>query len=79
MSATGPETLHQIVSPLPGLIMRVMLKPGTLVAAGESVLIMESMKMETPINAPTSGILVAVPVQPGDQVQAGHILAVIRQ
>jgi pyruvate carboxylase subunit B len=79
MSATGPETLHQIVSPLPGLIMRVMLKPGTLVAAGESVLIMESMKMETPINAPTSGILVAVPVQPGDQAQAGHILAVIRQ
>jgi pyruvate carboxylase subunit B len=79
MPATCPETLHEMVSPLPGLIMRVLHKPGTMIAAGETVLIMESMKMETPINAPVSGILAAVPVQQGEQVQAGHVLAVIRK
>lgn len=74
-----PETLHEIISPLPGLIVRVLLQPNTMVAAGETVLVMESMKMETPINAPISGILAAVPVKQGDKVQAGNILAVIRK
>ncbi|HPR83177.1 MAG TPA: biotin/lipoyl-binding protein [Pontiellaceae bacterium] len=74
-----PETLHEVVSPLPGLVLRVLLTPGTMVAAGESVLVMESMKMETPINAPMSGILAAIPVKQGEQVQAGHVLAVIRK
>jgi pyruvate carboxylase subunit B len=77
--ATCPETLHEVVSPLPGIILRVLLKPGTMIAAGEPVLVMESMKMETPINAPISGILAAIPVQQGEQVQAGHVLAVIRK
>ncbi|MFA6172974.1 MAG: biotin/lipoyl-containing protein [Kiritimatiellales bacterium] len=79
MPATCPETLHEMVSPLPGLVLRVLLKPGTMIAAGETVLVMESMKMETPINAPVSGVLAAVPVVQGEQVQAGHVLAVIRK
>ena len=79
MTPTGHETLHEVISPLPGLVLRVLLKPGTMVAAGETVLVLESMKMETPINAPISGILAAVPISQGEQVQAGHVLAVIRK
>lgn len=78
-TATNIETLHEVISPLPGLILRIMLNPGSTVAAGETVLVMESMKMETPINAPISGILASIPVKQGDQVQAGHVLAVIKK
>ena len=78
-TATNIETLHEVISPLPGLILRIMLNAGSTVAAGETVLVMESMKMETPINAPISGILASIPVKQGDQVQAGHVLAVIKK
>jgi pyruvate carboxylase subunit B len=78
-SSTGHETLYEMVSPLPGLVLRVLTNPGTMIAAGETILVMESMKMETPINVPVSGVLVSIPVRQGEQVQAGHILAVIRQ
>ena len=75
----GPETLHDLVSPLPGLVLRILLNPGATVAKGETVLVMESMKMETPINAPVAGILASIPVKQGDQVQAGQVLAVIKK
>ncbi len=75
----GPETLHDVISPLPGLVLRILLNPGATVAKGETVLVMESMKMETPINAPVAGILASIPVKQGDQVQAGQVLAVIKK
>lgn len=78
-AGTGPEILSEVVSPLPGLVLRIVMKPGTQIAVGETILVLESMKMETPINAPFSGTLVSVPVAQGDQIQAGQILAVIRK
>jgi len=77
VSAAG-GTLHEVVSPLPGLILRIMRNPGAQVAVGETILVMESMKMETPINAPISGVLVSIPVKQGEQIQSGHVLAAIK-
>ena len=78
-SPTNIEILHDVVSPLPGMVLRIMINPGSSVSTGETILVMESMKMETPINAPTSGVLVSVPVSQGDQLSAGHVLAVIKK
>ncbi len=74
----GGET-HNVVAPLPGLILRIISKAGATVAAGDTILVVESMKMETEIHAPLAGTVAAIPVNEGDQVQAGSVLAVIRK
>ena len=66
-----------VVSPLPGLVLRVNKKVGDKVASGEIVLVLESMKMENPIAAPAAGVLTAINVKQGEQVQAGKALAVV--
>lgn len=73
------DYIEELVSPLPGLILKIFCKPGSRVAVGETILIMESMKMETPINSPISGVISAIPVKQGEQIQAGRILASIRK
>ncbi|MBT3274368.1 MAG: biotin attachment protein [Spirochaetales bacterium] len=70
-------TAHEVEAPLPGLILRIAAKVGATVAEGETILVVESMKMETEIHAPIGGILSDIRVGQGDQVQAGDILAVI--
>ena len=70
---------HQVKAPLPGLILRVVAKPGEMVAEGETILVVESMKMETEIHAPVAGSLTEIPVNQGDQVQAGDVLAIIHK
>jgi len=76
-AATG--AIVEIDSPLPGIILRVPKKAGDPVQEGEVVLVLESMKMETPIKAPVSGTLVEIKVSQGAQVKTGQILATIRQ
>jgi pyruvate carboxylase subunit B len=65
-------------SPLPGLILRVVKKPGDSVKTGETILVLESMKMETPINSPKDGTVAAVNVKQGEQIQSGQSLAIIK-
>ena len=75
-SAEEPGVIESNVveSPLPGLILRVYKKPGEKVAVGETVLVIESMKMETPINSNFSGIIQDIGVHQGDQVETGTVL-----
>jgi biotin carboxyl carrier protein len=75
-AGTGPQ--NTIDSPLPGLILRVNKKAGDAVAAGEPILVMESMKMENPINSPVNGVVESVEVKQGEQVQSGQHLATVR-
>ena len=51
--------------------------PGAAVSEGDSILVLEAMKMEMPISATTSGTLAEFSVSPGDQVAAGDALALI--
>jgi pyruvate carboxylase subunit B len=66
-----------IESPLPGMVLRVYKKVGDKVAVGETLFVLESMKMETPINSNWSGILTALDVEQGDRIEAGDIVAAI--
>ena len=68
---------HEVESEVQGSVWKVEAQVGAAVAAGDVLLILESMKMEIPVEAPVSGTLVALPVGPEDAVQEDQVLAVI--
>jgi len=79
LSDTEAEALTQILSPIAGLVLRIYKEPGETIAMGESLLVMESMKMERPVNSVVSGVIERLAVKQGDQIEAGQELAVVRQ
>ena len=66
-----------IPSPVVGTILEVHVVAGAVVAAGDEIVVIESMKMEIPIAAPLAGHVVKVAVTVGDRVQAGDLLLTI--
>jgi len=80
---TAPITLadneHGLHAPLVGSLWKVQTTIGTPVTEGDTILILESMKTEFAITAPTTGTLTALHAQEGDAVKAGQLLAVITQ
>ncbi|MDQ6710910.1 MAG: biotin/lipoyl-binding carrier protein [Candidatus Dormibacteraeota bacterium] len=65
----------QIKAELAGNVWKVLVKDGQRVAADETLLILESMKMEIPVNAPKAGTVTRLSVKEGDPVQEGQRLA----
>jgi pyruvate carboxylase subunit B len=61
-------------APMPGLIVRVEVAEGDLVAHGQGVVIMEAMKMENELNADGGGIVWRIHAQPGTAVEKGTVL-----
>ncbi len=61
-------------SPVMGLVIKVNVKPGQTVEAGELILVLEAMKMETNVTAPRAGTVKSVHVKPGDSVQVNQVL-----
>ena len=72
--ATGPSGPAPLTAPMPGLIVRVRVKPGDTVAAGEGLVVMEAMKMENVLKASGAGTVRAVRIGPGDKVERGAVL-----
>jgi len=66
-----------VESPIAGSLWQVRASAGQRVAAGEVLLVLESMKMEIAVEAPCSGVVRELRVQPGSPVRAGQRLAVI--
>lgn len=60
-----------------GVVFQVSTKPGDAVAAGDPVIVLESMKMEIPVLAEHAGTVTAVRVGEGDVVQEGDVLLTI--
>ena len=71
---TGSAT---IVSPMPGRVVGLRVKPGDSVKAGQGLIIIEAMKMENELKAPKSGIVAKVSVTVGMAVESGQELVVI--
>ena len=63
-----------VEAPLPGTITKVLVKPGQALKAGETVCMMEAMKMENSITVEFAGTVKAVNVEVGAQVQSGQVL-----
>lgn len=66
-----------VKSPLPGVILDIKVNVGDTVKRGQTVLILEAMKMENNINADKDGKITAVNVKPGESVLEGTDLVVI--
>ena len=69
--------IHRIESLVTGTVWKLERQPGDLVAAGDTILIVESMKMEIPIDAPAAGTLRELLVAEGEGVSEGQVLAVV--
>jgi acetyl-CoA carboxylase biotin carboxyl carrier protein len=68
---------HKLESQVTGTVWKLERQVGDVVAAGDTVLIVESMKMEIPIDAPAAGTLQALHVAEGDSVSEGQVLAIV--
>jgi pyruvate carboxylase subunit B len=66
-----------IKSPMPGLVVAVSIEVGQEVKAGQTVLILESMKMQNELKAPRDGVVQAVHVAAGQSVEQNKILVTI--
>ncbi|MDP5253983.1 MULTISPECIES: sodium-extruding oxaloacetate decarboxylase subunit alpha [unclassified Vibrio] len=66
-----------IAAPLAGTIYQVMVKPGDQVAAGDVLLVLEAMKMETEIRAQRAGVIAGLDVKEGDSVNVGQQLLLL--
>jgi biotin carboxyl carrier protein len=69
--AAGREV---IAAPMPGLVVRVNVEAGQAVTAGESLVVLQAMKMENELASPRGGTVKAVVVEPGQAVEPGQVL-----
>ena len=67
-------TTHNVSSPILGTVFKISVKPGDTVRANREILILESMKMEHPVEAGVEGTIAAVLVAEGDTIAAGQVL-----
>ena len=77
-SLKPPAGELMIRAPIPGLVVKVAVMPNQEVAEGETLVILEAMKMENELRAPRAGAVHEVRVAPGDQVSLGQVLVSVR-
>ncbi len=70
----GPKKL---IAPMPGKVVRVLLREQEEVQAGQGILVMEAMKMQNEIKSPKTGIVQKIVAGEGSAVNAGDVLAVV--
>ena len=75
--AAEAEGRQQIVAPMPGKVVRVLVKAGDAVEAGQGLLVVEAMKMQNEIRSPKSGTVERVLVMEGQAVNAGESLCIV--
>lgn len=75
--ATEAEGRQQIAAPMPGKVVRLLVKVGETVEAGQGLLVVEAMKMQNEIRSPRSGTVERVLVTEGQAVNAGEVLCVV--
>ena len=75
-TVAAPNDGTQVTAPVPGMVLRVTARNGQEVAKDDEILVMDVMKMETPVTAPCAG-KISVLVAQTDKVATGDVLAVI--
>ena len=76
-NAAGPASDGSLRAPMPGKIVATPARPGDTVTKGQSVIVLEAMKMEHALVAPFDGVVETVAASVGDQVTDGTVLATV--
>ena len=82
--ATGHSTLPKakedgdVTTPMPGSVVKIKVKIGDRVEAGDTVLVVEAMKMENEVHSSISGEVKAIYVSEGDSVNPDEVLVAVR-
>jgi acetyl/propionyl-CoA carboxylase alpha subunit len=71
---SGGHEQSEVVAPMPGTVIRVLVGPGARVTARQPLVVLEAMKMETPLVSPYAATVRAVHVAEGDRVSGGALL-----
>jgi biotin carboxyl carrier protein len=73
---TGPSGGEQstLTAPMPGTVIKVLAAPGDRVEPRQTLIVLEAMKMETPVVSPYAAVVRAVHVAEGDRVSGGMVL-----
>lgn len=74
MDTTLASKVKEIKAPMPGLVLSIIADEGTEVSKGDSILVLEAMKMENIIKSPTDGKIKKVFVGKGDKVEKNQVL-----
>ena len=68
---------EDVLAPLAGKIIKIGIEVGTKIEEDDEILIIEAMKMETPLFAPCDGTVKEIKVKEGDEVEEDDLIAVI--
>ncbi len=77
--AAGSSGAPSLVAPMPGTVTKVGVAPGQAVEMGETLVVLEAMKMEHELKAPSAGVVDRMDVVVGEVVALGQVLAVMKQ
>lgn len=71
----GEDGAVKVTAPMPGKVLAVKKQVGDAVKSGDTILVLEAMKMENDIVAPKDGVIASLNVSSGDSVESGAVLA----
>jgi propionyl-CoA carboxylase alpha chain len=69
-----PDTSKLLVSPMPGLLVKLSVRVGDTVKTGQDIAVIEAMKMENNLCATNDGVVANIPVSEGDSLAVGELI-----
>jgi biotin carboxyl carrier protein len=76
-AAIEAEGRQQAIAPMPGKVVRVLVKAGDAVEAGQGLVVIEAMKMQNEVRSPKRGTVERLVVFEGQTINAGEVLAIV--
>jgi biotin carboxyl carrier protein len=76
-AAAAAAGVQRIMAPMPGRVVRILVKVGDAVEVRQPLVVVEAMKMENELGSPKAGVVKEVPVAEGQSVDAGRLLVVV--
>ena len=74
MDKLSGSAMNELKAPMPGMVLKIIVKEGDQVKKGDSLLVLEAMKMENILKAPGDGVVSAIKVTLRDNVTKGQVL-----
>ena len=74
MDGSSHRMVNEVKAPMPGLVLKVMIEPGQSISKGDTLLILEAMKMENVLKAPADGVVKKILVTKGDKVEKNQVM-----